>query len=269
MSVTTAPTPSSALDGMARFGYVAKGVVYAVIGILAAMAALHLGGQTGGSQEALKSFLTQPFGRTLLGIVGLGLAGYSLWRLIQAFHDPEHEGTDKGALAKRFGYFLSALANGSLCLIAFRLVFAGSAKDTSAPEMVAKAFGIPAGTWLVTLAGLVFVGVGLYQIAKGASANVEKRMDLSDLGPHRKSWVIGIGRFGTVARGTIFGLIGVYLTRAGWEANPGKAIGVKGALDVLEKQSFGTPLLAAVALGLAAYGIYQILQARFRIIKPL
>lgn len=269
MTVATAASPSSALDAMARFGYAAKGVVYAVIGILAAMAALRLGGQTGGSQEALTSFLTQPFGKVLLAIVGLGLGGYSVWRLIQAIHDPEHEGTEKGALAKRFGYFLSAMTNGSLCFVAFRLVTAGSAEKSSAPQMVSKAFGIPAGTWFVTFAGLVFVGVGLYQIAKGAGNELKDRMDLSDVGPHRRSWVIGIGRFGTVARGTIFGLIGVYLTRAGWEADAGKAVGVEGALKVLENQSFGTPLMAAVALGLAAYGIYQICQAKFRIIKPL
>src|SRR5688572_30764456 len=89
---------------LARFGYVAKGIVYVVIGLLALQAAVGPGGKMSDGEGALKTILGQPFGWFLLGVLAVGLFGYALWRLVQAFLDPEGKGTDARGLLKRTGY---------------------------------------------------------------------------------------------------------------------------------------------------------------------
>src|SRR5437773_12098079 len=73
---------------LARFGYAAKGVVYLVAGALSARAAFGLGGATTDRRGALLAILSKPFGHLMLVLIGTGLIGYVLLRLVQAFMDP-------------------------------------------------------------------------------------------------------------------------------------------------------------------------------------
>src|SRR5262245_10093940 len=107
---------------LARLGYVAHGVVYLVIGGLAAQAALGGGGQPTGTKGALQTILRQPFGQGLLSIVALGLLGYSVWRFVQALKDPEHEGRSAAGVSKRLGYFISGVIHASLSIAAIGMV---------------------------------------------------------------------------------------------------------------------------------------------------
>ena len=85
------------VERIARFGYATKGVVYVVVGMLAVGVATGIGGRATDPPGAFQTISTQPFGRIILGFVALGLAGYALWRLVQAVADPEGEAATQAA----------------------------------------------------------------------------------------------------------------------------------------------------------------------------
>ena len=108
----TASEHSEKLEWLARSGYAAKGGIYIVIGVLATMAAFGSGGDLQG--QAATSSRTSPGSpsvRPLLFVLGIGLAGYALWRFVQAALDPENKGSDKSGAAKRIAYVASGVSH--------------------------------------------------------------------------------------------------------------------------------------------------------------
>ena len=256
----------------ARLGYAAKGVVYVIVGGLAAAAALGRGGQTTGSRGALQTLLEQPFGRVLLGVVAFGLACYAAWQFIRAVEDPEREGTEGKAIAKRAGFFISGVIHVGLVVAAVQMVGGkggggDGSGDSGAQDWTAKLMSYPLGQWLVAGVGLAIAGYGLWQIIRAYKADLDSQLVLSKLGAMAQGWVRRISRFGMAARGVVFGIIGAFLVVAAWHANPGEARGVGGALDSLQGRSYGPWLLGVVALGLVAYGVYEFVRARYRRIE--
>ena len=260
------------VEKFARFGYAAKGVVYVVVGVLAAMTAFGTGGDTTGSRGALESIYHQPFGRILLGLVAFGLAGYSLWQFIRAIEDPENEGSDGKAIGKRIGFFISGVVHFALVWYAIGIITGaaggGSGDDEGARSWSATAMSYPMGRWIVFLIGAGLACYGIYQLVKAFKSELGKRLHLGQLEPHTYRVVVAISRFGLAARGVVFGIIGGFLGMAAYHHNPNEARGVAGALDTLERQPYGPWLLGAVAIGLIAYGIYEFVKARYRQINP-
>ena len=76
------------LAKLARAGFAAKGVLYVVVGFLAAASAFGAGGETTGSRGAMATLFEQPFGKVLLSVVAIGLVGYSIFQFIRAIEDP-------------------------------------------------------------------------------------------------------------------------------------------------------------------------------------
>src|SRR5437870_2821352 len=87
---------SRGFELLARAGFVARGVIYGVIGILAVKLAIGAGGKTANQSGALKTIAHQPFGKVLLTLVAIGLAGYALWRLLHTLLRRGPEGSDSG-----------------------------------------------------------------------------------------------------------------------------------------------------------------------------
>src|SRR5205823_5514195 len=197
---------SDAFEWLARAGFVARGLIYGIIGILAIKLAVGAGGKTASQQGALKTIAQQPFGRVLLILVAIGLAGYAFWRILRALlgHGPEASDTR----FERFAAFASGLVYAGLCAIAVKIL-AGS--DSSGSENVhrktAGAFGWPAGTWLVGIAGAVLIGVGLYQCYRGISRDFLKDSKTEEMSPAVRNWIEWIGSFGHLARGVVFGMV--------------------------------------------------------------
>jgi hypothetical protein len=253
---------SSAIEGAARVGYAARGVVYLFVGGLAVNAAVGGGGKTTGSKGAMVTMLQQPFGRFLLGGIALGLVGYSIWRFIQAIRDVDHHGTDAKGLAIRGGLLTSAVIHLGLAVYAAALLSGngGSGDGQSSQTLTAHLMAQPFGRWLVGLAGVAVIGAGVAQIIKGWRAGYEKHMDLGEA----RQWVAPVCRFGLVARGVVFVMSGFFLVVAAVRFDPQKARGLQGALESLQGQVYGPILLGVVALGLVAFGIYSILEMRYR-----
>lgn len=255
------------VERMARLGYGAKGIVYIVIGFLAVEAAFSHGGKTTNSQGALTTIFQQPFGQVLLAIVGIGLAAYALWRFVEAGLDSERKGHDAKGITVRAGYVCSGFAYALLSLTAFQLI-TGSARSansaTGTQDWTARLLSMPFGQVLVGLVGLVIIGLGIGQFVKAYKANFDKKLKLNEMPEAFRSWAVFSGRWGYMSRGVVFTIVGGFFVEAAMHANPQQAKGIGSALDLLAEQPYGPLMLGIVAVGLISYGIFMLVQARYR-----
>ena len=254
---------------LARFGYAAKGLVYIVMGVLAVFAAAGLGGSTTDQSGVFRAIASVPLGRVLLALVAVGFLGYVIWRVLQAVADPDGEGTEPRAVAKRLGYAGSALLHAGLAFGAARLVLGASGEGGSASESwTAALLAWPLGWLLVAAVGVGVVVGGLYQIYEAYHAEFRKYLKLGEMGEKMNDWIEHGGRFGVAARGVVFCIVGVFLVLAALQADAQEVRGLGGALAALLQRPFGPFLLGLVAFGLVAYGLLMIAVARYRRIAP-
>ena len=257
------------IERLARVGFAAKAALYSVIGFLALQAAIGDGGRTTGSQGALSTLVRQEYGAVLLVVIAAGLFGYAAWRIAEAILDPEQRGSGAKGLALRGSFAARGIFHAALGVQAIRLAIgAGSEGGQAAEKWTARVLDAPFGSWLVIAAGLSVAGYGLYQLYRAWAAKLSKQLDLSRLSREAGSWLIKICRAGIGARGIVFAVIGGYLTRAGFAHNANTAADTGEALGAIGRQPFGAWLLGAVAAGLIAYGAYEVVQARYRVIRP-
>lgn len=253
------------VERAARIGYLAKGVVYLIVGGLAAAAAFGAGGRTTDSEGALATILHQPFGRVLLALVAIGLAGYVVWRAVEGIADPEGHGTDAKGLVMRGRALVSAVIHASLVVSAVALLTGnGGGSGGGAQGRTAELMSQPFGRWLVGLVGVVVIGAAIQQWISAYSAKFRRRMDYSRVSHDTERWLVRLGRSGLAARGVVFAIIGGFLVVAAWRADPEQAAGLAEVLHTLESQPFGPWLLGLVAIGLALYGADQVAKARLR-----
>jgi hypothetical protein len=255
-----------AFERLARLGFAAKGIVYFVVGLLAAQAAFGTGGRTTDSSGALEAIVVQPFGKFLLTILTVGLIGYALWRLAEAIFDPEHSGqADTKQVIKRLGYAFSALAYGALAWTAIKLIIgSGGGGSNSTQDWTARLLAQPFGQWLVGLLGIIVISVGISYLYEAYKAKFRRHFKLQEMSADERIWAIRAGRFGIAARGIVFAIIGIFFIQAARQSDASEAKGLGEALAVLAQQPFGPWILGLVALGLIAYGIYSLVEARYR-----
>ncbi|HEX8551898.1 MAG TPA: DUF1206 domain-containing protein [Abditibacteriaceae bacterium] len=249
---------------LARMGHAAKGIVYVIIGFLAFRAAFGSGGETTNSQGALHKIAQQPFGGILLFIVGVGLAGYALWRFVQSGLDTDFKGSDFKGIFQRIGYALSGFAYAGLAFSAFKIVLHVRSKSASQQDWTAALMSQPLGQWLVAIVGLIVIGVGLNAFYKSCTAKFCKHLETTKMSRRELAWVSFIGRAGYAARGVVLSVIGWFLVQAARQANPKQSRGLDQALDTLAHRSSGNLILGIVATGLIAYGIYALAETRYR-----
>jgi hypothetical protein len=255
------------VEKLARFGYAAKGFVYAIVGVLAVQAAFGQGGKTTDTKGALGAIAAQPFGKFLLALVTVGLIGYVVWCFVQALKDPEHKRDGAKGLVRRIGYGISCLVYTSLAFSAIRLIMGSGASRSSTSsqqDWTARVLSQPFGQWMVGLVGAIVLGFGFYELYQAYKAKFRKQMKLNQMSATEEIWATRIGRFGVAARGVVFAMIGFFLLQAAHQSDANKVQGLDGALRSLAQQPHGPWLLGIVALGLVAYGIHMGVQARYR-----
>jgi Domain of Unknown Function (DUF1206) len=259
---------SRAVQAMARGGLAARGVTYLIIALIAAQIAFGNAAQTADQHGAIEEVASQPFGRLLLIALALGFAAYALWRLsVAAVGGPS--GGAKSA-AKTMGQRLGALATGvvyaSLCVTSILVVAGRSASSSSQRQQstTASLLGLPLGRALVVAIGVTLVIGGCALIWWALSRKFEKNLASEKMGPRMRSWSSGLGVAGNGAGGVVLVLVGIFLIQAAAANNAGASKGLDQTLRVLAVEPFGEALLLAVAVGLAAYGFYSFVEARFR-----
>lgn len=256
-------TSDRTFELLARSGYAARGVVYLLIGGIALFSSLG-GGADASSDGALDAISRQPFGQILLVLVGLGFVGHVLWRLAQSLFNADRHRSDPKGYAIRAGLFVSALANSSIAFYALRLAWEGrfASGPESGGEQGATAWLMhqPFGSYLVGMVALGVAAAGAAQIYKGLSGRYKDWLDL----PPNARLLNPLCAFGLSARGVVFLIIACFLGYASFTVDPQQAGGMRDALAWVRGLPFGAMLYAVVALGLAAFAIYSLVQARYR-----
>ena len=257
--------------GLARVGFVAKAVLYGTIGTFAALAGLRIGGGATDTGGAMSALVDAPLGRVLLALMAAGLSGYAIWRVIEGIMDPERRGTGVKALAVRASFVLRGLAHGVLALSAGRLAMGsgdGSGSGAGAEhgrEATQQAFEVPGGSALVWAIAIGIAGYGVYQLYRAFASKLGKRLNVGEMSRQAGRWVIGVSRFGIAARGVVFIAIGWMASLAARSQDANRTGGVREALEMIRQ--FGNWPFLAVAFGLIAYGVFQLLNARYRRIQ--
>lgn len=252
------------VEKLARAGYAARGIVYVIVGIIAAQAAM---GKRGVADQhgVFGEILQRPGGKFMLGLLAMGLVGFAVWRFVEAGLDPERDGAGKRVL-----FALSGFVHVGLALSAARMALGSSSGGggDGASSWTGRALEAPGGRFLVAAAALGIAGYGVAQLVKAYKSKMDKRLDLSALNSGARQWAVRASRAGLAARGVVFVVIGFFLLQAGLHENAGESRGLGGALDALHDTSYGPWLLGLVALGLVGYGVTQLLKARYRRITP-
>jgi hypothetical protein len=251
------------LDRAARLGFLAKGLVYALIGVLAFQVAM--GDQQRADQKgALQSIAAKPGGSVVLWLMVLGFLAYAGWRFSEAAFGRRDETDEKKRTAKRLG----SAANGAIYLafavLAVRTVTSSSSSGGGGADITAKVLAWPGGQAIVVIAGLVIMVVAVALAWRGLKTDFEKHLNTGRMSRTTFTAVRRLGQVGYIARGAVFFLVGALVVKAAVDHQPGKAQGFDVALRSLAGAPFGQVLLIAAALGLICFGGYCVAEARYR-----
>lgn len=253
---------ASRLVHFARLGYGARGVVYIIVGLLAVWGALFGVADATDTEGALQALKRQPFGLVMLLIVAAGLACFVAWRLIQSLSDADDHGADLKGLVIRGALLVSAITYATLAFFAFTLILGvGSSSGGGYNRATAWLMQQPFGRYLVGAVGLAVLGTGLAHFWKAFSGRFKKRLDASDAA---MKVIAPISAVGLAARGIVFGIVGGFLLLAAVRIDPSQARGLNSAMSWLKDQPYGVLLFIVVAAGLAAFGAYSLIEARWR-----
>ena len=250
------------VEPLARFGYAARGVVYLLIGWLAIETALGARRHASDSHGALRYVAEKSI--PLLWLLAVGLLGYALWRFVQGALDVEGKGDDPKGLAKRAAMVGTGLISSGLALAAARLAMgAHDSSGQAAQAWTARLMSMPFGRWLVAFVGIGVVVGGVMQIRRGWLGKLSDVL-VQGISAAQRRLALRAGKLGLIARGVVFLIIGGFLIQAALRFDSSRARGLGGALEALARQPHGEWLLGATAFGLAAFGVYSLVLARYR-----
>jgi hypothetical protein len=255
---------STWLERLTRVGFLGYGVLHLAVAWLALQ--LTLGRPTGdeGQSGAFRTVAAQPFGRFILIVVVVGLVAMAVWQLLLAFigHRAErgwHRPFERAASAGRTVIYTA------LALTAWQVLH-GTAKSSAAQQQdfTASLLAKPAGPALVVIVGLAVTALGVGMAVYGFRKMFVRRLKTAEMSAKVRRATIALGRFGYVAKGFAFAVVGLLVIAAGFTSDPGKSRGLDIALKTLAQQSYGIVLLIVVAAGFAAFGVYCFSQSRYR-----
>ena len=245
-------------EKFASFGIATKGFVYLIIGILTTLAAFGLGGQKSGSGTVLDFIKDQTFGNVLLVLLAVVLLGYVFYRWYQVFSNGNNQNDDAKGWIKRVAYFISGALYGVLAYSALNLVMGSSASKGSLTKLL---FSSDYATIFAIIIGVALVGKGVYEFYQAYSGKFKEEVQGAEIPQKAQSLVMRAGKVGYTARGIVAGILGYLFLKAGVSGSAQKL----SKTDVFSylQDEFGTIVMGLVALGLAAYGIFKIIEAKY------
>jgi hypothetical protein len=254
-------------DKVARAGYIAKGVVYITVGVLAVLLAFGEGGEAGGSKNAIVALMSMTFGYAMVLVLTIGLACYALWRWLQVFVDPEGRASgDAKGWARRLVYAVSAVLYTALTVWAVSLLAgdARSGQSGGATKWSSEVMAMDWGRWLIALIGIGVIIGGIMEVGKVIKQSFTDRLKLQHVSEKARKGIKVFGSVGLTARAVVFWIIGGSLIYAAYTANPQQAESFGTALSGLRSQPYGWWLFTIVSIGVVAYGAFQIAKGLLR-----
>ncbi len=243
-------------DRVTRFGYASKGAVFGVVGIMAIVRALGGRGDAEDTPGAIESIRDAPLHEVLLVLLALGLAGYAVWRIVQALLDAEGEGLGWIGLAKRAIYLGIGLFYGYLAVFAIGVMAGMRSDDNGVSDFTATVLGWPGGRVLVGLAGLGVIAAGLNEIVFALRGAYREEFKHRKMSAWEHVALAGAGWWGHVGRGAVYSLIGYLVIKSAVTFDPDDAAGLAEAFQALEEQPYGDVLLLLAGAAFVAFGIY-------------
>lgn len=240
-------------EAVTRVGFAARGIMYILIGFLALKF-----GRNEGSGGALE-YLSSGAGRALLAAMALGFLAYGLWRISEAVIDTEGHGDEAKGKVVRAAGLLSGILHLGLALYALRLGLGGGGSGGStdgAEQGAATTLALPGGQTLLVIAAALLFGAGIYQFIKAVKLGFLRYLDRRASG---EAWVQWSGRLGYAARGAVFLIIAYSLWTAARQDSAKQAGGTGEALG-----SLPPTMQALIAAGLALFGLFSLVEARYR-----
>ena len=256
---------SASLEMIARVGLIAYGVVHLLIGWLALQIAWGASASKSADVSgALRTLAEEPFGKILLGMVAVGLVALALWQASNAIWGYRNrEGADR--LRKQVTSGAKAVFYAALGVSAASVALGlGSWDSQQQQQTTSGVLAWPAGQVIVVVTGLIIIGVGVAGVVKGVKKSFSEEIDTSSMSPVARKGVARLGQVGYIAKGVALGVVGGLLSYAALTFERQKAPGLDGALHAILAQPFGRFLLTAVALGFAAFGLFAVLESRYR-----
>jgi hypothetical protein len=253
---------SNAIDLLARLGFVARGIIYIVIGAIAVMLAVGVAQHAPDRGGALGAIASKPFGYVLLWIITIGFAGLALWRLVQAA---------VARLNPTEAHRLKAAG----CAVAYAIAFVTTywfirdgripaSSDTTSRDLTATIMSHDGGQVIMVVAGLLIAAAGIYMVVQAFGLDFTRDLRMGWMSRRTRDTVVQLGRAGYAARGVIVFLVGVAAFDAAVTYDPARAKGLDGALRTVAGEPFGPILLILVALGLIAFGLLSFFEAKWR-----
>ena len=254
---------STATHALARAGLTARGVIWILIGWVAVLVALGHSKNEVDQQGALQMLAGKPYGTVSLWLLGIGFAGYALWRLGEVATGVAGEGNGAGPRLRSLG---RAVIYAGFAYLTFK-VLSGSQSGSQSrkqQDVTATVMQHPGGQWVVGIAGAIVVIIGVVLVIEGLRRRFVKYLLTSRMSPRTRRIVKTLGTVGTTVRGVVIALVGILVIDAAVTHSPAKSGGVDKALLTLRDQPFGPILLVVVALGLVVFGVYGLCEARWR-----
>lgn len=252
---------------LSRVGYAARGTVYILTGVLAALTAAGFNHGSDDTQGALLLVHHGPFGSFLLAALATGLLAFAFWCFIRAVFDPEGEGSSPRGWMRRAGFFFTSIGYCGLVLLTVETLLGRAERsqgDRNARYWTARLMAFPLGRWAVAGVGIGFL---VYVVTEWIRSRRPLANDRLALQQHTRRWVHWMIRFGIISRTIVFALVGLFLLIAAVRYDAHKVQGLNGALRVISREPAGRWLLAFVAAGFIAYGFYDLILARYRVIE--
>jgi hypothetical protein len=259
---------SRTLERLARVGLTAYGIVHLLIAWLALQLAWGGGGGSADQSGAMATLADKPLGKALLWVLVVGLAALAVWQLAEVLRHRAGLQGSGDARKKAVGKVVKSVAKAAvyvfLAVTALRFA-TGSGKSSASQQQstVAGVFGWPGGRFLVGIAALVVIGVGVYHVRKGLTEHFLKEIDVAQASAGQRRVIERLGQVGYPAKGVALALVGGLLGWAAITFDPAKASGLDGAMRTLLDAPFGRVLLTLVAVGIAAFGVFSFFRARF------
>jgi hypothetical protein len=252
---------------IARFGYLTRGVVFLIVGGLALLVAAGFGAQPQGARDALQTLFEEPFGGLALWSIAFGLACFSAWRFLQSLFDADRLGNGLYGVLRRSSYGVAGLFYLALAAAAARVGFAPrtASEDAAARDWTHWVLIRPLGRTFIALIAVILVGIAIGIATNALRASYRRKLDEKRTAI---GWAVALGSFGMMTRAFVFLMIGIFLGLAAYDYDSHEVVGLSGVLTTLQRLPYGQWLLGIAALGLLAFGCFELIEAYARRVRP-